>query len=812
MNRQHQIRKSPSAPSGQTILTEVRQLYYPLHLDKDLISPDNKLISLYKSTLDSPLTQSRKLHGDSILQSKKNRLLQIANQWNYDFFELAQQCIDSCFSENKIQLAFNRLEVYLGPKVYKIQKEHREAFILRQFEKWRAKARFELWAQMAATVLTKKQELDNKARGNRHTWFVDLFSYTSLHIIADQLSRFDFLEDLANRVFLKWNSKIRMEYENEHIDLIVTNLIYQGCDEEKIKQTVKYPLSTQFGQFLSDIEKDFFKCDCVKKFSNTGNVRVFHEEIQAMQERCKNEIMRYDIKPQDNQLVERLNIAIEDYKAKAIAWIEKDTKESKDAPKFYHNQEAKLFVDQILKRLKMKKNFKEEDDVVPLVNLRGFNKQSLMALAVSKYDILTRPLLKEKFFTIIELFYEHGGAHEFAYGKRDHIHIPEASIEYPKLSWKFISLEISNIPVYCELESAIKKTLINYCRTIPPLLESNCFTRVRHDWHGLKRTKRLLDIQELAYALLKSCMSFNDSIVYILITTLRARAHLRVDDSDLYDKLNENVIRPLFAKFYTYFAQMTVDSSGTITLTASTGSKLQDDNMELRKKNADVHKKLQETSDLIKVLQSENNLLTNKFKISDLEEIDINEEDEVIDHFALQTPQKFSLLSETSQEISSSHDSTESKSLSSSHSSSRYTGPAARNSLSENMSLLTRVSENPRSSISRPGTLDFFSHYEALQVGEEDTPTMPSAELDSPEIFKSVGRAAHEDLLTPRPLSSEGSETQLYYPQRRLPKSGSTDLFSRGGQTKQAAVVRKSGSEDLQQQVLGLNYGRVELS
>jgi hypothetical protein len=548
-------------------------------------TPPGSLIEKYRIISNSPLTADLMQHDNQIFEQRRERLLNAVNAWYELYFDQVVKCFEFCTDVPKIQIALNQLEVFLGPKVYKKQMHYREMTQICNFAKWKKRAKFELFGHFVKALDKRLIELEKKIEQNNHGWLADLFVSSTPYIIKDSYSRKNFLQKLCKPVFYQWRDELRTEYEQQYIDVLALNLVYMGQKNSEIIELVKYPLSKQFAAFLTEIETDFIRLDCVVKFSNNGDIKEFCNEIAKMKASCEHEIERYDINPKKNKLIEVLTAGINDYKSNAINLINKDKKENNNSP--FKDQKAEEIVDKILQTLHMEE-LEAEDYPIPLAIIKEKKKNSLIELAVKKFGEINRPGLKEKFFEVIELLYEYGAYHKKAFGSEEKDEFTQIKLE---LAWKFVSLQIASTPAYSEFEAAMKKTLFEYCQDVWRLFGANCWVKLFYDFDGLKRTRSLYDVQRLAYALSESSRSFNDSILSFKLNELERNIRFRTESADLYAELDGGVRKPVVAKFFTFFGDIRVDTDHGISIVPSEGNILCDENMLLWEKN----KKLQET-------------------------------------------------------------------------------------------------------------------------------------------------------------------------------------------------------------------------
>lgn len=594
------LKKSPSAPP---LLTQSKEIFSPLRLEEKT-SPPESLLGLYRTLDDNPLTAELPDPEEAdVLKVRYQRLVDVSNNWLEDFFDLARLTIQECSSNDKIEEALARLPVYLGPKLYKFKLNNRELYIISQFEKWKETARFQLWSWLDKGVTDKLTEEEHKIKQGGPTWFSPILPLQKPHVLEDPKLRHDFLQNLMIRVIPVWRKEMQRSYEQQQIDTLAMNLIYMGHNNETIKQLVKFPLSSQFAEFIDEVAKDFSRCDCVEKFSNTGEIQELATEIKLIKADCQKATSVFDIHVNDDKCVMVQKVALTDYKTKAIAFIKSELKDEKKAH-YYKNKSAESFVEELLTCLNMNdEQLNEEDFIPPLAvltkpsSLPKVGEQSLIDIAIQRCNDLAGSRIQESFFRVIELLYEYGAIHEQAFGMKNKVRLSVNPIYNLKLEWKLVLLQLANIAIYNQFQAAMKKTLIKYGENIPHLFEASCLVSAFHDWHGLKRSpQRLSDVQELAYSLFKSSnQSFNDHKIYSTFMNLQDRqdSRLRVDISHLYEMIRRDVLKPTFDKCFSFFGEMTIDSRRGIIMTATKYIPLRMKIMELQDENHQLNNDLQ---------------------------------------------------------------------------------------------------------------------------------------------------------------------------------------------------------------------------
>ncbi len=616
----YELKKSFSDPFNIKSADDFIRINFPHYINK------NSSSSIFIEYTSDMSQDNIKYRHQTNIKTHREAIEKIADMWKFQFFDLCQKCIDSCTDEKTIELAAKRLAVYFGPKMHKIIMQYRESMILIQLERWKSLAILKLWTEIEQEMLKEQRQNSKPNRGDTIPFMGYVFKASS-EVISEGIA-LNFKDQILDTVLARWKNEILVEYENEHIEFISTNLIYQGYDEKTVKDLVNFPLSYQFREFLVNIQNAFFNCEYVTKFLTTHNLQNFLNDIKKVKEICEKQYNFYNIKKNEIETLvnQRLTNAVEYYKTQTITFIAEDLKNN-DASQFYLSLKSEEFVETILDTLKVKKILKKKDYVFSLANLcEDKTKRSLMELAISKYEKIIHKVLKNTYFPIIELMYEYGGMHELAYGKKNGISIPKAETN-SVLAWRLIILELSNIPVYNDFEASLKKTLLEYSSTIPELLSGNCFTRLIYDWNGLKSYQRLKEVQEIAYKFLKSSISFNDNLVYNTIKTLSNQVQGRMENSALYSKLAEKILAPLLNNQFFFFGQWTVDSQGKPTITDPISYKLQDENSQLRSKNHHLNKEQQKSLVIIKQLEIENANLFKRLNLNNTKFYNISEEE-----------------------------------------------------------------------------------------------------------------------------------------------------------------------------------------
>ena len=680
--------------------------------------------------------------GRKILERQYQRLRMSANKWLVGFFNLAQESIiDSSTGDIKIETALKRLRVYLGPNLYEIRLQQRESNLIRKFSKWRTQAVFELWGSLEQEIQLQLQELDREVAQRPQTWFGHLFSYESPHILADKRSRNQFLQALANKVFPDWIKEIRVAYEAQQINALAQNLILMENDEETIKQLVKFPLSNQFAEYLVEVKESFLQCDCVIKFSNSGNIIEFAEEIKLMKKDWDTAVAAFDVKADINESVNISGKIIEDYKTESFEWIEKEIAECncvlmlnamppksemdkntiylikntalddqktiekfiaywdeqekmnpheiKDeknihelkklfvsgrlikAPdptinfdnmkslcgynsthashnsqyykkKYYHNLTAHQFITRILKCLCMENELAEDHYILPLPNLT-MNKKNLIDTAITRYRDIDRIDKKEKFFKIIELLYRYGATHKLSFRMEEKAQAEQRLSTDLRSEWKLLYLQILAIPVYNELEAAMKKVLFDYIGYVIGLFQLSRCEQAFYDWHGFKRGPiGLSHAQQLSYALFRSVLLFNDSELYTTFINLEEGLDpkYRAEKTSLFKRVKEQVFQPAFEKIFTFFGEMAVDRYRGIFIAASRYNQLRGTIMELREANEGLREGNAGLSHEVRRLTIENRSLKDQIQERKQEQDDNPHIGGVFPNSAIFSPQK----------------------------------------------------------------------------------------------------------------------------------------------------------------------------
>ncbi len=579
------------------------------------ISPTASVTSIYRTVVNDPLTSEIPKHGE-IIKQKQDRLREAANAWFEHYFELASQSIQSCNHESTVPKTLNHLKLFLGPQLYELQMQYREAQIIRRYAKWKMTALFEFWSSMQFQIKKYLSTLEIKVRESTQSWFSSFFSFQDLHIFEGQDSRHKFLLQLVEEVAQIWSPKIRQDYEEKHINIIVLNLIHRGHDEQTIRELVKYPLSSQYSEYLDEIINDFFRWDGVKKFSNSGDIKALADDVAMRQAYYNTMNADFDVKADQNSLVDTLKDMISKYEINAKNLINADIVDQK--ANYCKNQSPEEFINALLSILQMTAEFREDDYIIPLATLCRPKGKSLIDIAIQRYCDIVKPTLKEAFFPIIELLYKYGATHELAFGrdeKNNRIY-QDHRIPRVQLQWKILILEIKNIYVHNEFEAALKRILLEYSANIPDLFDSSWWKKIRYDWHGLKRSpERLYDVQELAYALFKSTHLFDDHKIYTKFMELQKRINpkFRVDSSELYDMIRKNVFKPTFYKIFSFFGELSADLRRGIFINASRYAVLQKEILDLRDQVKHLTKRNDELDKRNEELNKEYEALLEKF-------------------------------------------------------------------------------------------------------------------------------------------------------------------------------------------------------
>jgi hypothetical protein len=484
--------------------------------------------------------------------------------------------------------------VYLGPNLYKIL-QLQEGLFIRNFTKWKITARLSLWTWLHNAIKEKQNELESKIPQRSQTNFINFFSCHSPHNIRDESSRHQFPRILINKILSQWTQNIHTEYEKDQIDVLIMQLVHTGHEEEKIKKVISIPLKNHFNNYLIELLQEYYQSDCVKKFINLGNLNDFAKDVEKIKNDCRAHLSPYDAKDDDNELKSTLLKAIKNYKDTAIAWIQEDIKATNCLP-LYNNLSAEEFVEKILTSLNLNDKLEE---VIPLrlTNIRNLKHgKSLIEIATTKFISIEDISLKRNFFNIIALLYEYGAHDDLAFGSKNEPRLRTNPIQDTQLEWKLISSQLSAIPVYNEFEETIKKILIEYSTEILKLYGAEWYYKAYYDWHNLRCSpNRLYDVQELAFALLNSSLSFDDSKLYTVFTSLQERKDpkLRIHHSRLYQTINEEVIQPTFEKIFSFFGEIESDPVRGMKIIPCKYIKLRSNISALREENESLLKTLQ---------------------------------------------------------------------------------------------------------------------------------------------------------------------------------------------------------------------------